>query len=219
MNSVECAYTRLQGYSARTIKYYSLWTIRFHVLSWASWPLGCGAADQPLTFYGLWGTRRELNCTIVLITWVSSPAEDGDESECKQWQVLLDIAFVCGAKQTAKQQADNLSTWIRFLVTVHWRNIAKYLELENTTLELLSRTQTGLHYSPPYLKNKNVCKHLDQAFAKRCILNAHKHQTHPLRIDVGHLTHQWSYVCVLASMVCIGMYLVHFVYIVCIDKY
>ena len=96
----------------------------------------------------------------------------------------LDIACLCGAKQTAKHKAYKLYTWFKFSAMVHWRNIANYIWLENTTLERFSwRVQSdsdGVAWSSPLSRKKKVCKH--QPYAKRCILNAQQHKTHQIII-------------------------------------
>ena len=48
------------------------------------------------------------------------------------------IACLCGAKQTAKHNAHKFYTWFKFSVTAHWRNIPKYIGLENIALEHFS---------------------------------------------------------------------------------
>ena len=85
-----------------------------------------------------------------------APAVDGAESVWEQWKIHLDIACLCGGKQSAKHNAWKLYTWFKFSVTVHWRNIAKYIGLENTTLERFSwRVQSDSDGGPPqYLENK-----------------------------------------------------------------
>ena len=43
---------------------------------------------------------------------------------------------------------------VHFLVTAGWRNIAKYLGLENDVIGESKATQTGLHGAPPKLKKR-----------------------------------------------------------------
>ena len=76
---------------------------------------------------------------------------------------------------------------VHFLVTASWRNIAKYLGLENAPLECCNwRVQSdsdGAARSSPLSRKKKVCKH--QSYAKRCIFNAQRHKAHPLIIAVS----------------------------------
>ena len=65
---------------------------------------------------------------------IFAPAADGAVFVWKQLKICLDIACFCVAKQTVKQNANKLYTLFEFSVTEHWRNIAKYIGLENTTL-------------------------------------------------------------------------------------
>ena len=128
---------------------------------------------------------------------VFAPAADGAESVWEQWKIRLDIACLCGAKQTAKHKAYKLYTWFKFSVTAHWRNIAKYIGLENTTLErFIWRVQSdsdGVARSPPLSRKKKVCKH--QSYAKRCILNAQRHKTHSLIIACTQRTKRCGIMC------------------------
>ena len=98
---------------------------------------------------------------------VSAPAADGAESEWEQWKVLLEIACLCGAKQTAKYKAYNLSCTLDYhqvkcLDTMHWRKIANSSCWRINSLNALvgrsKATQTlGQGFTvppPPYLVNR-----------------------------------------------------------------
>ena len=115
---------------------------------------------------------------------IFAPAADVVWSEWEQGKIRLDITCLCGAKQTAKHKACKLYTWFKFSVTGHCRNIAKYIGLENTTLECFSwrvpSDSDGVALSSPLSQQKNVYKH--QPYAKRCILNAQRHKTRPIII-------------------------------------
>ena len=61
---------------------------------------------------------------------------------------------------------------------------SKIYRLENTTLERFSwrvkSDSNGVALSSPLSRKKKRCKH--QPYAKRCILNAQRHKTHPIII-------------------------------------
>ena len=101
---------------------------------------------------------------------VFPPAADGAVSVWEQRKICLDIARLCGAKQTAKQNAYKLYTWFKFSVTAHWRNIAKYIGLENTTLEHFSWRVQGdsdrVALSSPLSRKKKMCKHQPPAICE-----------------------------------------------------
>ena len=76
----------------------------------------------------------------------------------------LDNACPCGAKQTAKHNAYKLYTWFKFSVTEFWRNIAKYIKLENTTLHFNWRVQSysdGVAQFPPYVEKRKCVRTRD----------------------------------------------------------
>ena len=128
-------------FSAEMIKSLNrLWTFSFLVLLWPFCSCAQCAADWPLIFYGfvdgpvqgpvvhpqIWnttkiGTEHRHHPSVLAL------AANGAEPEWEKWKIHLDIAWLCGVKQTAKHKAYKLYTCFKFLVTACWRNIAKYI--------------------------------------------------------------------------------------------
>ena len=132
-----------------------LWTFRFSV---RLWHLCCGAADWPLIFHDF------------VDGCASSDAECDENIEgtsiflrpCSRWS-WISVGTVEDSPRhclplwwKAECQAQRLKVVHLIQIFGHWRNIAKYIGLENTTLERFSwRVQSDSDGGPPpYLENK-----------------------------------------------------------------
>ena len=73
------------------------------------------------------------------------------------WTLLASVV----QSRLPKHKAYKFHTWFKLSFMLHWRNIAKYVGLENAILNIVvgesKPTQTGLHGPPPYL-GKRKCK-------------------------------------------------------------